>query len=94
MAILNQTEAMDMVLALYERKKYVMPDAQDAVSFTIQEAVEMLDCILRRKTYKRNHEQKDTIGREAAQTFLMLLVSCHLLGINLDAEFKILTEKS
>ena len=92
--ILDQVTAMEMIFDFYKRKEYVMPDAQDAVSFTVQESVEFLDCILRRKRYNRNHEQKDTIGREAAQTLLMLLVSCYLLGIDLDAEFKNLVEKS
>ncbi len=86
--IVDEIEAMRLILVLYELKGWVWPTGQDAATFCTQEAMEMVDLFLREKNYVRNHDKElDGMGREAAQTLLMLLVTCEIAGVDLNAEF-------
>jgi len=86
--LLEQRAMVAKILDFFQRKNYVWPDGQDAATFCVSEAVELLDCFLRDKTYVRNHEKPaDGRGKEAAQTLMMLLVTCDIAGIDLAYEF-------
>lgn len=90
---LHQMELVAMAKQFFSVKGLVMPDAQDSATFTAQEAMELVDCFLREKTYKRNHEKiVDGRGKEAAQTLMMLLLTCDIAQIDLLAEYIKLTE--
>ena len=70
---------------IYKAKEFVYPDGQDAASFTVQEATEIVDIFLRRKSYKRNNKKpndKPALEKEIAQTMLMLFLTAYLQGIN------------
>jgi NTP pyrophosphatase (non-canonical NTP hydrolase) len=81
------------VITYFKNRELLEPDAQDAATFCVQEAMEMVDCILREKAFIRNHEQKDSIGHEAAQTLMMLLKVCQIKEIDLEKEYDILMSK-
>jgi len=88
--VIDQALISDKIKEYFSRRGLVMPDAQDAATFCVEEAVELLDMIIRQKNYIRNHDRLDTSGKEAAQTLMMLVITCNLLGLDLDNEFLML----
>jgi NTP pyrophosphatase (non-canonical NTP hydrolase) len=85
--VIDQVLISDKIRDYFGRRGLIQPDAQDAATFCVEEAVELLDMIIRQKNYVRNHDRLDTSGKEAAQTLMMLVITCNLLGIDLDSEF-------
>lgn len=74
-----------MLHAMWMAKELTYPDEQDAATFTAQEAMEMVDTILRRKKYKRNNPKpsgKKQLEYELGQTLMMLLMTGYISGIN------------
>jgi NTP pyrophosphatase (non-canonical NTP hydrolase) len=78
-------EIQVMLHEMFKGRELVYPTAQDAASFTVQEAVEVVDVFLRRKNYKRTNPKpfdKRDLEMELAHVFFMLCVTAYLEGIN------------
>ena len=84
--------------AAMDPPQFVMPDVKDAVCFTVTEASEMLEVVLRMGPgYVRNNPDKykdrDMAGAlavECVDTIRMALITLYLLGADPD---KVLAEK-
>lgn len=90
--LLNQKELLRHILDYFVKKKQIVGDGQDCATFTVTEAVELLECFMREKPYVRNHPEKykdkEAKGHEAAQVLMMLMLTCDVAGINLEDEFR------
>ena len=79
------SEFQIMLHEMWKAQELTYPDAQDAATFTAQEAMEMIDIILRRKNYSRNNPKpsgRQQLEYELGQTMMMLLMTGYVTGIN------------
>jgi NTP pyrophosphatase (non-canonical NTP hydrolase) len=89
--LLNQNELVLHIHQYFIKKSQIVGDGQDCATFTVTEAVELLECFMREKPYVRNHPDKykdaEAKGHESAQVLMMLMLTCDVAGINLEDEF-------
>jgi NTP pyrophosphatase (non-canonical NTP hydrolase) len=79
--VINWETIQVMIHEIYKSKGWVWPTPLDASFFTIQEAVEISDLLLREKNYVRNHDKPvDDLWKEIAQCMNMLFVICIATG--------------
>lgn len=88
-SVVQWMQMQQKIEEIYQRKGWVFPDEQDAATFTAQEAHEIIDIFLRRKSYVRNHEKhfEDELWKEIAQCYFMLMVTCFVSDHNLFEDF-------
>lgn len=70
---------------MFGARGLVPPAPQDSATFMAQEAMEVVDMLLRQKSYVRNNPKPysfEELEKEMAQTFMMWIMTAKVTGMN------------